>query len=313
MHDLLGVTVTMAVFALLYGTLSLAVMCVWRPLAKVCRRCRASFAAGALFALRVAPFATAAAVTLAITAPSFMLLEPYVSDEPLGIAPFVLGCACVALLVAGCVRALSSYRKTARALDGWLMSATVLNSTADVPVYRTEKQAPGLIVVGVCAPKVIVSQTATASLTDDELRGALRHEIAHVRRHDNLKKLLLRFCIWPGLRDLDIAWCEAAELAADDAAVSTQREALDLASALIKVSRIVAGPPAELATGLVQPPAPSVSARVQRLLAWQACVRDTSADWRYAVAPLLASLFATLMMYNSVLAQMHAFTEWLVR
>src|SRR6202011_3234374 len=69
--------------------------------------------------------------------------------------------------------------------------------------------------------------------------------------------------------ELETAWLETTEMAADDAAVSTAGEALDLAAALIKLSRL--GPlraPAELITALVHAPMDSVNARVERLIAW---------------------------------------------
>jgi Zn-dependent protease with chaperone function len=313
MHSLLGIFVSLAVFVLLYGALSFAVYCSWKPVAQALNRRSASVSAGVLFALRVFPFLTAALVTLAITLPSFLLLEPRSGDEPLGIAPFALGFGCFALLIAGAVRAIQAQRRTSRALAAWLRGAIAIRATGEVPVYRAQEDAPALMVAGVCAPKVIVSRAAVAALTEDELRSALRHEIAHVRRHDNLKKLLFRFFVCPGMTDLEMAWSEAAELAADDAAVSSERDALDLAAALIKVSRLVGHPAAELATGLVPQPSPSVTARVQRLLAWKTVDHESASGWRYALPPLFLSMIALAMVYSTVLAQMHEFTEWLVR
>ena len=50
---------------------------------------------------------------------------------------------------------------------------------------------------------------------------------------------------------LEQAWSEAAEIAADNAAVSSLSQALDLASALIKISRITPVRTAVLATGFL--------------------------------------------------------------
>lgn len=63
---------------------------------------------------------------------------------------------------------------------------------------------------------------------------------------DNLKKLVFRFCFFPGMAKLESAWSQVAELAADDAAVSNMDDAVNLASALVKVSRLV---PVEAAPG----------------------------------------------------------------
>jgi Zn-dependent protease with chaperone function len=89
------------------------------------------------------------------------------------------------------------------------------------------------------APRVLISESAVAVLGEDELRIALKHELAHIRSCDNLKKLVFRFAPFPGLSKLDSAWSQAAELAADDAAVSSVNDALDLAAALVKLSRLV--------------------------------------------------------------------------
>ena len=65
---------------------------------------------------------------------------------------------------------------------------------------------------------------------------------------------------------LESAWSQAAELAADDAAVSNLGDAVDLAAALVKLSRLVPVEAAPLCTvGFVTG---SISARVARLLAW---------------------------------------------
>ena len=46
---------------------------------------------------------------------------------------------------------------------------------------------------------MLLSGAAELVLTTNELQTALNHEIAHVRRRDNLKKLLLRFVAFPGM------------------------------------------------------------------------------------------------------------------
>ena len=88
-----------------------------------------------------------------------------------------------------------------------------------------------------------------------------------MRRRDNLKKLVLRFVAFPGMSGLEQAWLEATEMSADDAAVATEAEALDLAAALIKLSRIAsAEAPADLTAALVHLPGSLMNARVERLI-----------------------------------------------
>ena len=140
--------------------------------------------------------------------------------------------------------------------------------------------------------------------------------MAHVRRRDNLKKLLLRFVAFPGMTDLEVAWLEATEMAADDAAVSIPGEALDLAAALIKLSRLgPAEPPVDLTAALVHSPVSGVNARVERLIAWNDWRCDSRQDrspW-YGVAAVLATVAVFAITYSHLLVRIHTATEWLVR
>ena len=168
---------------------------------------------------------------------------------------------------------------------------------------------------GVCAPKVLVSDAALSALTTRELRTALKHELAHVNSRDNLKKLIFRFIGFPGMAGLEAAWSDAAEMAADDAAVSCLSDALDLASALIKLSRLApVQPSAALTTALLQSSSASLRLRVQRLFAWSS---PADAFDRRALPYLLSSTLGLAICliagYSSVLAGMHSATEWLVR
>ena len=311
-HLLLGTAVSLATFALVNTSLSLVVCCGWRLVASALRDRSASFTAGALFGLRVLPFFAAAAITLGITVPSFLLLEPHSAEEPLGVAPFALAALCVGLLLLGIARALRSQHNTSRAVSVWMRDAVPLRSAENVTIHRVRENAPALIVAGVRAPKVIASTTALAALSKNELRSAIRHEVAHVRRHDNFKKLLFRLCVFFGMAELEAAWAQAAELAADDGAVENERDALDLAAALIKVSRLPGDPTAELATGLFEPASQSLSMRVERLLSWKTAATHESAS-RYVLPPVILAMLGLLLSYSTVLNQMHAFTEWLVR
>jgi Zn-dependent protease with chaperone function len=188
-----GIGVSLAVFALLYLALSVAVSYGWKWAERFCGRLSAQRAADLLFVLRMLPLAVASVVTLAYTVPSFLLLEPVAADEPMGAPLLALGIGCLGLLGAGIARAIIAQRKTSHALASWLNGAREIDSGAAVPVFQTGKDAPTLTVAGVCAPQVLISETALAVLTEQELRTALQHEIAHVLRYDNLKKLLFRF------------------------------------------------------------------------------------------------------------------------
>jgi exoribonuclease II len=105
-------------------------------------------------------------------------------------------------------------------------------------------------------------------------------------------------------------------MAADDAAVSSATEALDLAAAVIKLSRLASlEAPAELTTALVHSPAECVNARVERLIAWGER-RSTPAprySWGYALCAAAAVVVTVVVTYSQLLVRVHAATEWLVR
>jgi hypothetical protein len=140
--------------------------------------------------------------------------------------------------------------------------------------------------------------------------------VVHVRRRDNLRKLILRLIAFPGLWEMESAWREATEMAADDAAVSSASEALDLAAAVIKLSRLAPlEAPAELTTALVNTPAESVNARVERLIAWTEPRRSSAKkySWGYPLCAAVAVIATLAVTYSELLVRVHAATEWLVR
>jgi Zn-dependent protease with chaperone function len=310
--------VSLAVFMLLYVSLSLAVSRGWNLIRRWFQPRSARSSADLLFILRVLPLALSSVVTLGFTLPSFLLLEPRSTNEAIGSAPLALGFCCLILIGVGVARAWMAQLRASRALVKWLdgsmlMGSQVTESGEAVPVFRTGKDAPTLTVAGVCAPKVLVSEAAVAMLSPAELRTALRHEIAHALRHDNLKKLVFRFSVFPVMAGLEHAWSEETEMAADDAAVSSFHDALDLAAALIKVSRLgTMESSGELTMALLHS-STALRARVQRLVTWKKERKpQTHRGWLYAI-PVAAAVVVLVATYGSVLNQMHAVTEWLVQ
>src|SRR5271165_2958050 len=281
--------VSLAVFVVLYVFLSVAVSRGWKLVWRMFRPRSARGSADLLFALRVLPLALSSLVTLTFTLPSFLLLEPRSTDEAIGAAPLALGFCCLLLLGLGIARASIAAMRASRALRRWLdgsipMESQIAESNEAVPIFRTGSDAPTLTVAGVCAPKVLVSAATVAVLNPPELRTALRHEIAHVLRYDNLKKLVFRFSVFPGMAELERDWSEETEMAADDAAVSSFRDALDLAAALIKVSRLGRIEPSEELTTALLHTSTALSTRVQRLVAWQKAQElQSHRGWLYAL------------------------------
>lgn len=314
MFALRGVAVSLTFFVLLYCFLSALVAVGWRSLRLL--RATEERLASLLFALRFLPLAASVVITFAFVVPSFQLLEPRSIDEGMGAMPLALGLCAVLLIGCGCLRVLTAQAVTTRVVARWLEGALPLNAGAGaqaVTLRSSRRETPPLTLVGFRKPRVLVSESTVALLSHEELQIALQHEFAHMRSRDNLKKLVFRFCPFPGMAKLESAWAQTAELAADDAAVSNQSDAVDLAAALVKLSRLVPIEAAPVCTvGFVTG---SISARVARLLAWGEASKAQPMRihlW-YAIPPVLAAMLCVVITYGPVLTLTHEVTEWLVR
>ena len=313
-----GIVVSFSIFVLVYCVLSLAVNCTWRKIWILSARYRVRCTADLLFALRMLPFFAAVTITAAFTIPSFLLLEPRAIVEPLGGVPVLLGISGLVLAGLGAGNVTACALRASKLIASWKRGAKPVDVSGATPVLRISRAVPALTASGILRPRVLLSRTAESVLTTNELQTALRHEFAHIRRWDNLKKLLLRLVPFPGMSRLETAWLDATEMAADDAAVSNMTEALDLAAAILKLSRLGSNSgrkPAELEMGLVHSAAASTNARVKRLIRWSEehdVPQQGYSAW-YLLGGGLATLAMFAMTYSQLLVQIHSATEWLVR
>jgi Zn-dependent protease with chaperone function len=317
MFALREIAVSLTFFVLVYCLLSAVVAVSWRSLKGL--RASEKTVAAMLFAFRILPLTASVIVTFVLVVPSFQLLEPRSINEGMGTMPLALGSCALLLIAAGCFRVITAQTKTSRVVSRWLEGARPLQgetgANADLPAlaYCSKGAAPPLTLIGVRNPRVLVSESTVALLNHDELHIALKHELAHMQSRDNLKKLLFRFCPFPGMAKLESAWSQAAELAADDAAVASLGDAIDLAAALVKLSRLVPVEAAPVCTvGFVTG---SIRARVARLLVWDETTKLYPVrlhSW-HLLPPSLVALIVLFSSYGSALALTHEVTEWLVR
>lgn len=319
MYLLRGLVVIFSIFFLVYGVLSVAVAAGSRLILRVLRSWRSQrHLADCLFFVRLLPLATAALVTLLFVVPSFLLLEPRGENEQLSVVPVVLGCAGVGLVLFGLRKTVAAVMRTARVVRAWRSGAHAISWGESVPVLvMDEGVLPPCAIAGIARPTVFVSKAAAAVLSGPEMESVVRHEVVHGRRRDNLKKLFFLACAFPRMEAIEEAWAEATEAAADDAAVSSAGEALDLAAALVKISRLMAtrpaavSPVAELTMALLHP-GQALPGRVQRLLGWSR-PEPPSAHMRQATyVSALLGVCACALFYGPMLAGVHAATEWLV-
>jgi Zn-dependent protease with chaperone function len=315
MFALRGIAVSFSVFLIVYCAASLAVLCSWNRVYQRVHELPMQCVGNLFFALRMFPLALAGLITAAFAVPSFLLLEPRSIVEPMGNIPLSLALLGSALAVFGLANAVLALRKASRTVSSWSDSAEEIASPVPFPVLRIRRSVPALTAAGLLRPKILLSGSAEFLLNGNELRTALNHELAHIRRRDNFKKMLLRFVAFPGMRGLEAAWLEASEMAADDAAVSSTADALDLAAALLKLSRLKADEPSpDLSAALVHGHAAIINARVERLISWperSESSLDLSAKSILGVVLPMVAVFA--MTYGSLLADLHRATEWLIR
>jgi hypothetical protein len=319
MYVFRGLAICFSTFFLVYVAASAASIFVCPRLILRTRKWSPRTRSDILFSLRILPLALAILVTLLFAAPSFVIFEPRRVNEPIGPWLPVLAVGGALVIATGLIGALSALRRISRATEQWAVGGGELSHPASVgariALMRTTAVTPPLSAAGVFPTRVWLSSKAEQVLSESELHSALRHEFVHVHRRDNLRKLFLRFVAFPGMARLESAWLEATEMAADDGAVSNALEALDLAAAVIKLSRFTpAASSTELATSLVSSPAELLNARVSRLLHWsEAREAPTPANWRKSVLWAAATFLSFALSYSHLLLRVHAATELLVR
>ena len=304
-----GALLWLGAFFLIYVTVSIAVAGAWQFL----RNRAATWEASSLYRLRALPLTAAAVFVIFLVIPSFLQLEQYQAEETVGRLGLGLAFGGIVVVAFGAISALLALWKARRFLATCPETRTwqLDNSGASVVEIATAK--PMLLVAGIYRPKLLISEQAVRLLLPCEMQAAIRHELAHASSHDNFKKLAFQVSRFPFLSGLERSWIEAAELAADDAAVTDEFSAVDLASALLKVATgTSAKEMPELATSLLPHTEQALRTRIERLIAWQH--RPASAPRRQLLALFILTGLGTLAVsYLPLLRQVHELSELLIR
>jgi Zn-dependent protease with chaperone function len=246
MFVLLGISILLAALLALNSLSSLALAALWHILGGFTRRWPAALRARVLFLLRIGPALSAIFFVALFFVPSYLAYEPRVTTEGVSLKLAALAAASLIGLTLAILRAIASWRATARLTADWLLHAEpVCIAGLNIPAFCFEHAFPIIAIVGVIRPKLFIARRVLNSLTEDEIAAAIAHECGHLAARDNLKRGSLRACrdallIIPCGRALDCAWSEASECAADEYAAREGRKmALDLASALVKIARMI--------------------------------------------------------------------------
>lgn len=277
MYELLGICLVLAAL-LTINAIASAVAAACAPLLLPALQLRsARMRAEILFALRVGPTALALLSVILFLVPSYLGYEPYKTSEIVSKKLAALAILSTLGVTLALWRALCSWMATRALLHEWLAGAVKIKlSGTSIPTFRISNSFPIIAVVGIVRPRLFIATRVLETLSEEELNAAIAHEGGHLAGHDNFKRSLLRACrdalmIVPCGRRLDRAWAEAAECAADEhAAQQSAAVALSLASALVKIAKMVpvgaraTVPLASFLVGVEE--TRGVKARVRRLL-----------------------------------------------
>ena len=246
MYELLGITLVLAMLLAVNAVATAAAAGLWHVFKRPLIRCSARTRAELLFVMRMGPPVIAIIWIVAFMIPSYLEYEPYTTNEfvskKLGALAAISAIGVTFAIWCG----LRSWQATRSLLKKWLRDATPVElDSVDVPAFRLPHSFPIIAVVGTLRPRLFIAEHVLRSLSRDELVAAIAHEYGHMAAHDNLKRSLLRasraaLLIIPCGRSLDRAWGQASEAAADEyAAQQSSRVALNLASALVRIARLI--------------------------------------------------------------------------
>jgi Zn-dependent protease with chaperone function len=274
MYFLLGISLILTFILIVNLGVAAAASLVWRAVESRVGALSPSTQARVIIGLRIMPVAFALVFVLAFVVPSYLLLEPNDSGETISLKLAVITLASSLAVLVAVSRVLRTWFVTNRLLKNWLADAEPLEIDGlRGRVYRIEHQFPVIGVIGVFCPRVFVANSVLGALDEPELAAAIDHENGHRAAYDNLKRGVLRVCrdllILPIGSRLDRAWAETAETAADEyAAVRDKAAALDLASALVKIGKLVPHgvTPALPAGAYLVEDGDDISTRVTRLI-----------------------------------------------
>jgi len=258
--------VLLAAFAVFNLVLSAVSALWWRAAASRVRASRD------FLALRLLPAAGALLLALTVVLPAFLAYEPHDEREAAGPLLWALAVSALICIDQGVRRAIRACR-AARALLARCPNGVAYEAGPGQRVQLLDAFEPLVAVVGAWRPRIVASPSVREACSPEEFSAVLAHEAAHLAARDNMKLLLLLatpdVLAWtPFAAQLTSRWRVAAEHEADQRAAGSDPERrLVLASALIKVARLVKGYEAARPALGMPVAADDVADRVRGLLA----------------------------------------------
>jgi len=329
MYHLLGICLSLSGLLVINSVFSLLAAVFWRGISGSAARWSGTARAQVLFLLRILPGLMSVLCVGGIFIPAYVAHEPRQTTEivtsPLGLLAAVSLCGIGFSVWHG----ISAGIATRRLVRNWKEHAVPVQiRDIRIPAFRIVHPFPVIAVVGAFRPRLFIADRVFRSLSGDEIAAAVSHENGHLVAGDNLKHALLLVCRnilthIPLGRSMDRAWVEAVESAADERAARGGAEAaLDLASALVKVARLVpkgSSPAVPAGISLVSNDLGGIASRVLRLTQLAShCTHPPATDTRlgnFALGTCLCVLFCAAVAAASssqLLADIHSALERIV-
>jgi Zn-dependent protease with chaperone function len=325
--ELLGICLLLAALLAFNSLATLVTGGLWRLFGGVTRSWSAFARARLLFSLRTLPALLAFLFGALLLIPAYLAYEPRHSAESVSLKLGLLAFLSAAGLAVSLVRGIATHRATTKLTANWLRQGTPIKIAGiNIEAYQIHHSFPLIGIVGFLRPRLFIASQVLELLTAEEISAAIAHENGHLAARDNLKRGLLQACrdvllIIPSGRLLDRSWSEASEEAADEnAALQGNAVALDLASALVKIARIIPlGARPTMPAGvflLGDEETKGVKSRVGRLIALAATERGTGSRSRgltkvfaWAPAIMLLVAFAIAATNPYLLSRVHYLIE----
>ena len=332
MYEFLGITLVLALLLTINATATMVGAGVVRLCKPLLRKCSARTRAEILFVMRIGPPVIAIVAIAAFMIPSYLTYEPHTTDEFVSWKLGALATLSAIGVALASWRGLQSWLATRSLLRDWLAAATPIELEGiGVKTFVLQHSFPIIAVVGATRPRLFIADHVIESLTEEELAAAIAHEYGHLAAGDNFKRSVMRISraallIIPCGRSLDRAWSDASESAADEhAAQQSSHTALNLASALVRIARMIPKGqqqvmPAAVSAFLVGgEDAPGVKVRVRRLIELAATdpqlLISNASIVRFApwfMLSLIVVVSITIESRPQVLATVHHFVEHVV-
>jgi hypothetical protein len=277
----------------------------------------------AAFILRLLPSMLAALFVGGVFVPSFLAHEPNTGPEAVGGLVFAIAGATVALGVTAIRRGVNAMRLARTIVQRWMRSASPLALEelrgTGVDAYAVDDRFPVFALVGVFRPRLFIARQVLQALAPGELRVAVAHELAHREAWDNAKRLLL--CCSPDVlasltagRRLEQQWAADAECAADTrAGGGSLVRRLDLAAALVKVSRLAVTPNPGVPLFSTLHERGDLAGRVARLVTPASEGQRRRAGRRSTVLAATLAIVAAVVLLPLAWSSVHGMTEAFLR